>query len=87
MTRRVFLIVLDSFGIGQAPDAADFGDLGASTLQSVVNTGILNIPNLESLGLGCIDGVDALAKSAAPKDPPAPRGSGRRPGQSACEKH
>ncbi|MBQ9692390.1 MAG: phosphopentomutase [Clostridia bacterium] len=67
MTRRVFLIVLDSFGIGQAPDAADFGDLGASTLQSVVNTGILNIPNLESLGLGCIDGVDALAKSAAPK--------------------
>ena len=57
MTRRVFLVVLDSFGIGEAPDADAFGDRGANTLRGVARTGILNLKNLASLGLGHIDGV------------------------------
>ena len=64
--KRVFLIVLDSFGIGEAPDAADFGDAGANTLRSVFNTGMLNIPNLTRMGLGCIDGVNCLEKAEHP---------------------
>ena len=58
--KRVFLIVLDSFGIGAAPDAADFGDEGVNTLGSIAATGTLKIPNLLALGLGNIDGVDAV---------------------------
>ena len=49
--KRVFLIVLDSFGIGEMPDAADFGDKGANTLISCFNTGHLNVPNMRKLGL------------------------------------
>lgn len=60
--KRVFLIVLDSFGIGAAPDAKTFGDEGASTLRSVHATGELNIPTMEKLGLGMIDGVECLKK-------------------------
>ena len=67
MSRRVFLVVLDSFGIGAAPDAAAFGDAGANTLRGVANTGILSLPNLTAFGLGSIDGVDAIDKVAAPR--------------------
>lgn len=66
MTKRVFLIVLDSFGIGEAPDAADFGDAGANTIKGVSKTGILALPNLTSLGLGCIDGVTDVEKASTP---------------------
>lgn len=66
MTRRVFLVVLDSFGIGEAPDAADFGDTGANTLRGVSRTGKLYIPNLNALGLGCIDGVTDTERVSAP---------------------
>lgn len=64
--KRVFLIVLDSFGIGEAPDAAEFGDKGANTLKSAYESGKLNIPNLISLGLGNIDGVSCIEKSENP---------------------
>lgn len=57
---RVFLIVLDSFGIGELPDAKHFGDEGANTLKSVSLSEHLQIPNLISLGLGSIDGVDSV---------------------------
>ena len=67
MSRRVFLVVLDSFGIGAAPDAAAFGDAGANTLRGVANTGILSLPNLTAFGLGSIDGVDSIDKVAAPR--------------------
>ena len=66
MMRRVFVIVLDSFGIGAAPDAASFGDAGANTLAGVNKTGKLNIPNMTAMGLGTIDGVECLAKASAP---------------------
>ena len=64
--KRVFLIVLDSFGIGAAPDAADFGDSGANTLGSLVRTGVLDIKNLVALGLGNIDGVNLPKKAERP---------------------
>ncbi len=64
--KRVFLIVLDSFGIGEAPDAADFGDKGANTLKSAFMSGCLNIPNMIKMGIGNIDGVKCLSKVAEP---------------------
>lgn len=64
--KRIFLIVLDSFGIGAMPDAESFGDFGVNTLASCAATGKLHIPNLIAAGLGNIDGVDCLPKTAAP---------------------
>lgn len=63
MKKRVFLIVLDSLGAGYAPDAELFGDEGAHTLKSLHNTGLLQIDNLCSLGIGAIDGLDFLGCS------------------------
>ncbi|MBE6593662.1 MAG: phosphopentomutase [Ruminococcaceae bacterium] len=64
--KRVFLIVLDSVGAGEMPDAASFGDVGAHTLRSVWETGKLEIPNLQRLGIGNIDGLDFLGKTESP---------------------
>ena len=61
--KRIFLIVLDSLGIGQMPDSREFGDNNVNTLRSCADTGILEIPNLIAAGLGNIDGVDCLPKS------------------------
>ena len=62
--KRVFIIVLDSLGIGALPDAADFGDAGVNTLRSCCNSPKLSIPNLINAGLGAIDGVECLPKKA-----------------------
>lgn len=65
--RRVFLIVLDSLGVGALPDAARFGDAGTHTLDHIVGAvGSLGIPRLLQLGLGCIEGVRSLPCPAAP---------------------
>ena len=64
---RVFLIVLDSFGIGTAPDAADFGDVGANTLVSVAAHPNFHCPQMQSLGLFNLDGVTAGEKVSAPR--------------------
>ena len=64
--KRVFLIVLDSFGIGALPDAASFGDVGANTLLSCTRSQHLHIPNLIKAGLGNIDGVSCLPKAETP---------------------
>ena len=64
--KRIFMIVLDSFGVGEAPDAQAFGDKGTNTLRSARNSGMLNVPTLISMGLGNIDGVDAIEKAASP---------------------
>ncbi len=66
MKKRVIIIVLDSFGIGAAPDAADFGDEGANTLKSLIQSGKLSVPNLEAFGLGRIDGISGLVKTERP---------------------
>ena len=67
MMKRIFLIVLDSFGIGAAPDAADFGDENTNTLGSVVKSEKFFCPNLQKLGLFNIEGVTC----AAPVERPA----------------
>ncbi len=64
--KRVFLTVLDSFGIGAEPDAHLFGDEGANTLASIAASGVLNIPNLTKMGLGNIEGVNAIAPATVP---------------------
>ena len=64
--KRVFLIVLDSFGIGAMPDAESFGDVGVNTLASCATSDKLYIPNMLRAGLGNIDGVTCLPKEAAP---------------------
>ena len=51
MEKRVFLIVLDSFGIGAEPDAAAFGDEGTNTLGAIAGHPNFNCPNLKKLGL------------------------------------
>lgn len=64
MPKRVFVIVLDSMGIGEAPDAKKFGDNGANTLRSIRNNKYFYCPNLKKLGLFNIDGVnDSDAKN------------------------
>lgn len=55
--KRVFLIVLDSFGIGEMPDAKLFGDIGVNTLGTVAASPYFSMPNMEKLGLFHIDGV------------------------------
>lgn len=61
--KRIFLIVLDSFGIGGMPDAEAFGDAGVNTLASCATSDQLHIPNMIAAGLGSIDGVTCLPKS------------------------
>ena len=60
MKRRVFLIVLDSFGIGEAPDAAKFDDVGCNTLRSITSSKEYNTPLMKEMGLFNIDGVDYM---------------------------
>ena len=64
--KRVFLIVLDSFGIGQMPDAQAFGDVNVNTLASCAKSEFLQIPHMIKAGLGNIQGVDCLPKTDAP---------------------
>ena len=64
--KRIFLIVLDSLGIGQMPDSKAFGDVGVHTLRACAGSEKLHIPNLLRAGLGNIEGVDCLPKEAAP---------------------
>lgn len=56
--KRVFLIVLDSFGIGEAPDADKFGDVGANTLRTISGSPKFNCPNMTKLGLFNVEGTD-----------------------------
>lgn len=57
--KRVFLIVLDSFGAGQAPDAEKFGDKGASTIKAAVASEMFHLTEMGKMGLFNIDGIDA----------------------------
>ena len=64
MTKRVFWLIADSFGIGDAPDAAVFGDEGANTLRSCLQSGDLHLPTMQALGLFNIIGVRGEAVDA-----------------------
>ena len=63
--KRIFLIVVDSMGIGGAPDAADFGDEGADTLGHIAGTvGTFLIPNMASLGIAAIKPLPSSSSSS-----------------------
>jgi len=64
--KRVFLIVLDSTGIGEMPDAVSFGDEGSNTLKSAASGKDFAMPNMKKLGLFNIDGIDWTEGDAAP---------------------
>lgn len=66
MDKRVFIIVLDSFGIGEEPDADLFGDVGSNTLRSITKSKLFKADNLSKLGLFNIDGVDCGEKVEKP---------------------
>ncbi len=57
MNKRVFLVVLDSMGIGEMPDAAEWGDEGSNTLRAIRSHSAFSCPNLEKMGLFHIEGV------------------------------
>jgi len=60
--KRVFLIVLDSYGIGDAPDADEFGDRGSNTLKRIAASPAYATPNMQNIGLFNIDGVKTTQK-------------------------
>lgn len=64
--KRVFLIVLDSFGIGEMEDAEAYGDKGTNTLRSVSSSQAFDMPNMGAMGLFNIDGVDCREHVASP---------------------
>lgn len=66
MNKRVFLIVLDSCGIGEEPDAAEYGDEGSNTLAACATSQHFHMPNMQKLGLFNIDGVDCWPKESSP---------------------
>jgi phosphopentomutase len=64
---RVFLIVMDSVGIGEAPDAAEFGDVGSHTLRSIAEVmDGLTMPNMAALGLSHIREIKGIEKVDSP---------------------
>ncbi len=65
--KRVFLVVMDSVGIGEAPDAEKFGDIGANTLGHIAeHMNGLNMPNMAKLGLSNIEEVKGVPKAEKP---------------------
>lgn len=65
---RIHLIVLDSVGIGEAPDAADFDDIGSDTLGHIAREcGGLNMPNMASLGLSNIREIEGVPVADKPR--------------------
>jgi phosphopentomutase len=84
--RRAFVVVADACGAGALPDAGDYGDAGASTLQHVAHAvGGLDLPVLGGLGLGCILPLEGVA----PADRPALHGrlGAQGPGKDSTTGH
>ncbi len=73
---RVLVVVCDSWGVGDAPDAAAYGDEGSDTLAHTAHAvGGLTAPNLGALGLGMLTSIEGVAPAA-----PSPgRATGARP--------
>lgn len=67
--KRIFLVVLDSFGIGAMEDAAEYGDAGTNTIGSVSTSPYFKVPHLQKLGLFNLDGVTGKDGAALPKEP------------------
>lgn len=65
--KRVFLIVLDSVGIGEMPDAAAYGDEGSNTLGAASKSPFFSMPNMKKLGLFNIEGVNCVSPEGDPR--------------------
>ena len=63
MAKRVFLIVLDSVGIGEMPDSAEYGDAGSNTIRSCAGSKYFSMPNMERYGLFDLEGIKDLLSS------------------------
>ena len=83
---RIFWIVLDSVGIGELPDAADYGDVGRSTLGHIAESRPLKIPNLVRLGLANIAPLKFQTPAAAPLGAYG-KGATRSPGKDTTTGH
>lgn len=66
MGKRVFLIVLDSVGIGEMPDSAEYGDEGSNTMRAAAGSAEFSMPNMEAYGLFDLEGIRDLKKGNAP---------------------
>ncbi len=67
MSPRAFVVVLDAVGVGELPDAADYGDAGANTLAHLAReAGGLDLPVIGALGLGSIIDIEGVPPAAAP---------------------
>lgn len=78
--KRVFLIVLDSVGIGEMPDAAEYGDAGSNTIRSASQSSYFSMPNMQRLGMFGIDGI----RSEKNREPvPEPMGAVARLAESS----
>lgn len=64
MGKRVFLVVLDSVGIGEMPDAKNYGDEGSNTMKSAASSKYFSMPNMENYGLFDIEGIKDLKKNS-----------------------
>src|ERR687886_764999 len=64
---RIVLIVLDSAGIGEMPDAAEWGDAGSDTLGHVLASGEVRLPNLQRYGLGNIRPLEGVPSAERPR--------------------
>ncbi len=65
MAKRVFLVVLDSVGIGEMPDSAEYGDAGSNTIRSAASSAAFSMPNMERYGLFDLEGVKELKKTCS----------------------
>lgn len=66
--KRVLLVILDSLGIGELPDAAEYGDCGAATFQHIAESvNSLHLPNLQQMGLGNITRIKGIPEEQKPK--------------------
>src|ERR1700687_3934767 len=83
---RVIWVVLDSVGIGELPDAAEYGDVGRNTLGHVAESRALKIPNLVSLGLANIAPLKHLQPPTAPLGAYV-KGATRSPGKDTTTGH
>ena len=83
---RVIWIVLDSVGIGELPDAKDYGDVGRDTLGHIARSRPLRIPNLQRLGIGNIAPLESITP---PEHPAASYGKGatKSPGKDTTTGH
>ncbi len=66
MIDRVIIIVLDSFGVGETPDADEYGDVGSNTLKGIYDNAVLSLPNMKKLGLYNIQGIGIENKEESP---------------------